>query len=243
MLLRRVIDDVRSQNWTAVAIDFAIVVIGVFIGIQVSNWNEAREARSEEHSYLERLLDDMQASIARNETQIAFMERHAGYARLVLNQLDQCAVDEDARDAFATGLFLIGKSLPPVMVRGTVDELNTTGRFQYINNSELRRDLIRLIEYVEGLDRIFDTTLERAGPHTTYVESKVEYRFDTPVGGGENIRWENIKVDLDALCADQHFRNAVSAAHVYTNDMIFAGKDVLKRQRDIAGVIEKELVR
>ncbi|MEM9014369.1 MAG: hypothetical protein AAGB02_04600 [Pseudomonadota bacterium] len=42
MLLRRVIEHVKAQNWTAVALDFVIVVVGVFIGIQVANWNEAR---------------------------------------------------------------------------------------------------------------------------------------------------------------------------------------------------------
>jgi hypothetical protein len=42
MLLRRVIKHVRKQEWTAIAIDFVIVVVGVFIGIQAANWNEAR---------------------------------------------------------------------------------------------------------------------------------------------------------------------------------------------------------
>ena len=49
MLLRRVIEHVKSQNWTAIALDFVIVVVGVFIGIQVSNWNELpliRETRT-----------------------------------------------------------------------------------------------------------------------------------------------------------------------------------------------------
>ena len=89
MLLRRVVDNMKNQNWTAVAIDFVIVVVGVFIGIQVSSWNDAREARAEEHSYLERLLDDMKASIARNEAQIDFMKRHSAYAGLVLEKLEQ----------------------------------------------------------------------------------------------------------------------------------------------------------
>jgi hypothetical protein len=42
MLLRRIIEHVKVQNWTAIVIDFVIVVVGVFIGIQVSNWNEGR---------------------------------------------------------------------------------------------------------------------------------------------------------------------------------------------------------
>ena len=39
MLLRRVIRHVRKQEWTAVGIDFLIVVIGVLLAMQVSNWN------------------------------------------------------------------------------------------------------------------------------------------------------------------------------------------------------------
>ncbi len=241
MLLRRITEHVLNQNWTAIGIDFLIVVFGVFIGIQVSNWNEARQARAEEYIYLERLRDDLETSIASNEFQIGFMQRHADYAQIILDQLEQCAVDEDARDAFASGLFLIGKSLPPVLVRGTIDELNATGRFQLISNDDLRGQLTRLLESVERVDRIFDTTLVRAGPHTTYVESQVEFRFDDPVGGGEDIRWENIEIKLDELCTDQHFRNAVSAARVYTNDMIFGGRDILNRQTVIAELIDNEL--
>jgi len=37
MLLRRVIQHFRQQEWTAIGIDFLIVVVGVFMGIQVSN--------------------------------------------------------------------------------------------------------------------------------------------------------------------------------------------------------------
>ncbi|MEO1041250.1 MAG: hypothetical protein AAFX52_03080 [Pseudomonadota bacterium] len=48
MLLRRIIEHVQTQNWTAVALDFLIVVIGVFMGIQVSNWNAARADREVE---------------------------------------------------------------------------------------------------------------------------------------------------------------------------------------------------
>ncbi|MCB2114635.1 MAG: hypothetical protein R3C42_09665 [Parvularculaceae bacterium] len=40
---------IKKQNWTGVALDFVIVVLGVFIGIEVSNWNadraDARRAR------------------------------------------------------------------------------------------------------------------------------------------------------------------------------------------------------
>ena len=42
MILRRLTANLRAQNWTAIAIEFLIVVIGVFIGTQVANWNQER---------------------------------------------------------------------------------------------------------------------------------------------------------------------------------------------------------
>ena len=42
MILRRIKAHVEKENWFAVFLDFCIVVVGVFIGLQVANWNEAR---------------------------------------------------------------------------------------------------------------------------------------------------------------------------------------------------------
>jgi hypothetical protein len=42
MMLRRLIGNLKAQSWTAIAIEFVILVIGVFLGTQVSNWNESR---------------------------------------------------------------------------------------------------------------------------------------------------------------------------------------------------------
>lgn len=59
MILRRVIEHVKAQNWTAVALDFVIVVMGVFVGIQLGNWNAARALRAEERQFLEQLRDEI----------------------------------------------------------------------------------------------------------------------------------------------------------------------------------------
>lgn len=49
----------RQQDWAAVAIDLAIVVVGVFLGIQASNWNDDRKDRHIARGYLNRIADDL----------------------------------------------------------------------------------------------------------------------------------------------------------------------------------------
>jgi hypothetical protein len=71
MILRRVIAHFRKQEWTAIALDFLIVVVGVFIGIQVSNWNEARAEAARSREYLSRI----RAELVSDMTQL---ERHRG---------------------------------------------------------------------------------------------------------------------------------------------------------------------
>jgi hypothetical protein len=59
MILRRVIAHVRKQEWTAIWIDLVIVVVGVFIGIQVANWNEARASERLGRAYVQRLTVEL----------------------------------------------------------------------------------------------------------------------------------------------------------------------------------------
>jgi hypothetical protein len=63
MILRRVTQSLKEQNWTAIAVEFVLLVVGVFLGIQVANWNEARADRSRERVTLASLVKDIRGDI------------------------------------------------------------------------------------------------------------------------------------------------------------------------------------
>ena len=68
MFLRRIIENLRAQNWTAITIEFAIVIVGVFIGTQVSNWNQQRIEKRETAQLLLELRPALQSSMDFFET-------------------------------------------------------------------------------------------------------------------------------------------------------------------------------
>jgi hypothetical protein len=55
MIVRKLTANLKTQNWTAVGIDFLIVVLGVFVGVQASNWNQARIERADTQRLLTRI--------------------------------------------------------------------------------------------------------------------------------------------------------------------------------------------
>jgi hypothetical protein len=60
MILRRLSANLRAQNWTAIGIEFVILVIGVFIAMQVSNWNHQRLARRDSQQMLQQLVPELE---------------------------------------------------------------------------------------------------------------------------------------------------------------------------------------
>ena len=75
MITKRFLEHLKNQHWTGVFIELAIVVVGVFIGLQVDNWNQARQDRGLERQYLERLREDMLSSIKNTDANIKFMRQ------------------------------------------------------------------------------------------------------------------------------------------------------------------------
>jgi hypothetical protein len=94
MLLRRITEHIRTQNWFAVGLDFLIVVSGVFIGIQVANWNDARKERAAEQRYLVELARDLTADVA----ELQRGRRHM-LGRLATSEAILLAVDPDYQRA------------------------------------------------------------------------------------------------------------------------------------------------
>lgn len=59
MIFKRLYAKLRAQDWTAISIEVVIVVIGVFLGTQVSNWNDDRLQKTETQRMLVQLVPQL----------------------------------------------------------------------------------------------------------------------------------------------------------------------------------------
>jgi hypothetical protein len=243
VILRRVIHHVQQQAWTAIAIDFVIVVIGVFVGIQVSNWNAQLIEQREARSAMLRLEEDLRISVNSTQRAINFMSENGRYSDLVFDRLRECKLPEADRDAFATGLYRLGKIIPARLVRTTFDELRDNGKLNLIGSTELRGLLNETVRNQETHEVVFRLEAARTDPQIAYIEQSVIYDIDGAIGGGAKLRWDQVDVDFDSACKDRRFRAAVGAVRNYTYDNL---SDVLSRQKGfqkLLAMVEKENAR
>lgn len=100
MILRRLTENLRAQNWTAIAIEFLIVVIGVFIGTQVANWNQARLEKQATKRMLVQLIPELGA-------ELEFFENSKRYYATSRRYADQAFAGWKARSRMSDSDFVI----------------------------------------------------------------------------------------------------------------------------------------
>jgi hypothetical protein len=142
MILRRIIAHFRKQEWTAIGIDFLIVVLGVFVATQVTNWNEEREARARAAIYSERLVLDLRYEAWQTEFLIAYYKEVLVNAERAVGALTDGPALSDEQLLVST--YRASQYLYYGSRRATYDEMVATGDIGLIADRRLRETALTL---------------------------------------------------------------------------------------------------
>ena len=147
MLLRRITEHVKAQNWLAVALDFAIVVVGVFIGFQLSIWNASMADARKELVYLERLDADFDVIRERLENGKEAYSRSVAGADSVLEAIRRHKAEAGSEvpddDELLAGLLTIGSGLLPAGSAAAFNEMVSSGELDLLKSDALRNALFK----------------------------------------------------------------------------------------------------
>lgn len=154
MLLRRITKHVKDQNWFAVGIDFFIVVVGVFIGIQVANWNTARIDRAEESAFLQTLRQDV---LELERISNGVMDLRTAQVRILASATAVLQGRDPWRELQSDECAAIASSHIVSVLPGNLPSwaaLNQAGRTGILKDQALRAGLAALSQRREVLDVI-----------------------------------------------------------------------------------------
>ncbi|MEQ9506899.1 MAG: hypothetical protein RLO80_11565 [Hyphomonas sp.] len=136
MILRRLTEHMKAQNWFAVALDFVIVVTGVFIGLQASNWNDNRETRQRAALFSERLIEDLRYEAWAYQYLIDYNKDVRISVKAALDTLSGSAPLSD--EQFLINAYRATQYKYMDRHRATFDELISTGDIGLIADETLR---------------------------------------------------------------------------------------------------------
>lgn len=198
MLLRSVTRHVQDQNWFAVFLDFFIVVVGVFIGIQVANWNDEQGK-----------LQDLERLLARLEVDLEVLSEDV--ARSKATYYESALVIESGVDALkaqvalsdGVAIAILGATtdlrwLSPVP--NSFEEMVSTGGLDLLDSTEVRSALIQ----VQSRSQLAALTLDFwSGPYLNASITLAKYtttEYDRRLNSSSR---KVVGVDIESLASDE----------------------------------------
>jgi hypothetical protein len=226
MILRKLAISLKKRDWGTVVLEVLIVVVGIFIGLQVDDWNQARKGRAEIAIYLERIHGDLN----RDATFFAFLLSEARIKRNALETLKRMIGEDGPPDEGPDAIFglladssSLGWEFPEVQTV-TFFDLQTSGKLALIEDAGLRTQLS--FYYQESLhrsDRIESritgyaaALYEMIDPGAGLVGRDSEFRHQTPRGDLEDFDPRAAVESFLITARKERFSRLLSAEQNYT---------------------------
>lgn len=193
MLLRRLTEGLRNQDWSTVVIEIIVLTSGIFLGLQAESWYQNRLDRASAQEYMERMGNDFAAIRDRSALSVAEMNREID-ALLALSGLiegDDSKTEADYRDLVRE---ISSYALPPTRAASYIDLLENDS-LGLLSDYSLTDMLIRC-----------DNQMQR-------FLSAHDVRMELEVGQGQPLI--NLFLDVESLSFGEAIKIADLESHTF----------------------------
>jgi hypothetical protein len=240
LILSKIGTALKSQDWLTVAIEIAVIVVGLFLGLQVDGWRDRQVEAGLAQEYVERLYDDMVGTLEDHEINRGWDHERLCSQRVVLEALRSGVLAEADRNEFDRGLVFLGTHNPIRRRWGTIEELKSTGTMSILD-IELRE----LIARAEGSYGRVDGIVSDQQAHMRQLRTQMMSSYETLTWTGVAPTRVTARYDFEALSADDEFIALFANAHLlssmtatfvqnYMDQDVVGLRDHLASQLDVA---------
>ena len=234
MFLKRIGAALRARDWIAVALEFAIVVLGIFVALQAENWNQLRLDRQLEQAYISRLADETRANLdTLNQNEQIFESK----VRFIL-ALPEMALQEASRPnprAFMSELDNSSWVALPNLRSETYQELESAGRLSLIRDTALRNAIASNLNDYESARPVFE---EASGDYRRILFETLPGRSYHEFRSGSEISDVNgVFTAIEEFRSDPRFEAAANAEITYGSDVLFWVREFKRRTEEILSLL------
>lgn len=118
--------------------EIVLVVIGILIALQINNWNEGKKERAQEQELLTQLQSEFKSNLEQLDQKTDLRNQMISASLKILNYIDYPKTRHSDSIIKYLSLTALTPTFDPI-----VNDINSSGRIQLLQNSDLKERLAR----------------------------------------------------------------------------------------------------
>lgn len=148
-MLRRFATTLRHQDWTAVVLELVVVVVGVFLGVQASNWNAARADAQLGRNYVQHLRADLTLDRRSVDAEVSY---YSAVLESVRRTDELLRSDHPDPRALVVNAYRASEIVYNAPVRATWDQIVASGHLGLLPARAIESGLSQYYSFDSGRD-------------------------------------------------------------------------------------------
>ncbi|KJS39716.1 MAG: hypothetical protein VR74_00560 [Hyphomonas sp. BRH_c22] len=155
MILRRLTKHMEDQNWFAVGLDFCIVVLGILIAFQITNWSAARQDNLIYEQARARVIEEANTNLVLSQNAIRRVVDQKNQAFEILRDFETCSAENGAEGRFMRAMQTLRLIVGLNVRRDAINQILTSDAFLDNISPE---DRTTLSAYLRRVDNVADNS-------------------------------------------------------------------------------------
>lgn len=200
MILKRITQALRRQDWAMVAIEFVLVVVGVLLAFQINNWGNAQAELDARQKATERLLGEAEEDVAYLRSAVRAQESRSRNLNFALERIEAGQLPRGETEQFATGLMGLEGTLPLSPPSTVYQDIVSSGNLTKIGDPSLRTMIGQYHATLAFEDRVHSQIQASVPSVIRFPAITVRYQRS------ENLGQTAISFDFEGVLADSRLR-------------------------------------
>ena len=150
MSLLKLVARLRRHDWTAAVIELVIVVAGILIALQVSNWNQDRLDRARGEAYARRIGAELAGDVATIDRTSAFWGAVSDHGRAAMAHAEDGTLVDGSRWKTVLAFYQASQLSPFKLEDTTFAEMRASGDLALVADESLRSQLAQYYRLTAG---------------------------------------------------------------------------------------------
>jgi hypothetical protein len=141
MAVMKLAQRLRAHDWLAAGIEVLIVIVGILVALQVSNWNQGRQEQRLAEEYARRLHGELQSDLRNIASTREFWQKVASYQAVASAHADTGALADGSAWKTVLAYYQASQLRPFELEDTTFTELRAAGELRLLGDTNLSKGL------------------------------------------------------------------------------------------------------